>query len=88
LRAIADFVREHAKDSIGLLYQETEGKITYLLFVGPNMVKRYPADKLIIEISNVLGGGGGGRPHLAEGGGGNPKKVAKAIAFLETTVKS
>jgi alanyl-tRNA synthetase len=87
LRAIADFVREHAKDSIGLLYQETEGKITYLLFVGPNMVKRYPADKLIIEISNVLGGGGGGRPHLAEGGGGNPKKVAKAIALLEKTVK-
>jgi alanyl-tRNA synthetase len=87
LRAVADFVREQAKDSIGLFYQEVEGKLMYLLFVGPNLVRKYPANKLITKISKVLGGGGGGRPHLAEGGGGDPKKIKSAIALLEKTVK-
>ena len=87
LRAVADFVRENAKDSIGLLYQEADGKLMYLIFVGPNLVKKYPANKLIADISNVLGGGGGGRAHLAEGGGGDPKKINSALALLEKTVK-
>jgi alanyl-tRNA synthetase len=87
LRAIADFVREGAKDSVGLLYQETDGKLIYLIFVGPNLVKKYPANELVKELSKILGGGGGGRPHLAEGGGGNPKKVASAVALLQKTVK-
>jgi alanyl-tRNA synthetase len=87
LRAIADTVREQAKDTVGLLYQETEGKLMYLIFVGPNLVKKYPAQELIKKISKILGGGGGGRPHLAEGGGGNIKKVADTVAFLKKTIK-
>ncbi|MGD9378965.1 MAG: alanine--tRNA ligase [candidate division WOR-3 bacterium] len=87
LRAIADSVREQAKDTVGLLYQETEGKLTYLIFVGPNLVRKYPAQELIKKISKILGGGGGGRPHLAEGGGGNIKKVADTVAFLKKTIK-
>jgi alanyl-tRNA synthetase len=86
MRAIADIIREQAKDSIGLLYQEVEGKLMYLLFVGPNLVKRFPAQELIKKISKILGGGGGGRPHLAEGGGGDIKKVASAVAFLKKTL--
>jgi len=86
-RAIADLMRERAKDSLGLLYQETRGKINYLLFVGPNLAKKHPADKLIIDITKILGGGGGGKPHLAEGGGGNPKKVADAKAYLDKIIR-
>jgi alanyl-tRNA synthetase len=83
LRAIADSIREKAPDSAGILYQDTKGKINYLLFVGSALVKEFPASKLIKEISPILGGGGGGKPHLAEGGGGDPKKVADAVAYLK-----
>jgi len=86
MRAIADIIRDQAQDSVGILYQEAEGSINYLLFVGPNLVKKYPASRLIKEVSKVLGGGGGGRPHLAEGGGGDPKKVAEAVAYLKKIV--
>ena len=87
LRAIADMIRERAGDSMGIIYQETRGKINYLLFVGPALVKKYPANKLMKDVSKILGGGGGGRPHLAEGGGGDPKKVADALAYLEDLIK-
>jgi alanyl-tRNA synthetase len=87
LRTIADLIRDKAQDSIGMIYQETRGKINYLLFVGPAQAKKYPANKLMKEISKILGGGGGGRPHLAEGGGGDPKKIPDAIAYLESLIK-
>ncbi|MBE0432944.1 alanine--tRNA ligase [candidate division WOR-3 bacterium] len=88
MRAVADLIRERLPDSVGLIYRETDGKINYLIFVGPHLVKEYPASKLIKEISKILGGGGGGRPHMAEGGGGDPKKIPEAIAHLKKLIKA
>ena len=87
MRMIADSIRERKKDSIGILYNETKGKVNYLIFVGQDLVKTYPANKLIKEVSQIIGGGGGGRPHMAEGGGGDPHKISKAIAHLKTIIK-
>ncbi|UCF71537.1 MAG: alanine--tRNA ligase [candidate division WOR-3 bacterium] len=83
MRAIADILRETEKGAIGILYQESRGKINYLLFVGPELIDKHPADKLVKDISRIFGGGGGGRPHLAEGGGGDPKKIQKVLTFLK-----
>lgn len=87
MRMIADLIREKTKNSIGILYNELEGKINYLIFVGQDLVKNYPANKLIKEVIKIIGGGGGGRPHIAEGGGGDPKKLAEAITYLKTIIK-
>lgn len=87
MRMIADSIREQTRDSIGILYNETKGKINYLLFVGQGLIKTYPANKLIKEVSRIIGGGGGGRPHMAEGGGGNPKKIPEAITYLKTLMQ-
>lgn len=87
IRLTADFIREDTKNCIGIFYQEINGKLNYLIFVGQNLVKKRPANKLIKDVSKILGGGGGGRPHMAEGGGGDPKKVAEAIDFLKTKIE-
>ncbi len=87
IRLTADFIREDTKNCIGILYQEINGKLNYLIFVGQNLVKKRPANKLIKDVSKILGGGGGGRPHMAEGGGGDPKKVAEAIDFLKNKIE-
>jgi len=87
MRMIADSIREQKKDSIGILYNEAKGKVNYLIFVGHDLVKTYPANKLIKEVSQIIGGGGGGRPHMAEGGGGDPHKISEAIAHLKTSIR-
>ncbi len=88
LRNIADEIRNHRKNSVGLFYEPDEqGKLYYLVFVGQDLMKDYPANKLIKDIGRILGGGGGGKPHMAEGGGGNPQNIAKAITYLEKTFK-
>ncbi|OGC42313.1 alanine--tRNA ligase [candidate division WOR-3 bacterium RBG_13_43_14] len=86
MRMVADMIREKAKDSIGFLYENVANRINYLIFVGDNKVKIVPAGKLIKEISKILGGGGGGRPHLAEGGGGDPAKITAAIDRLRKII--
>jgi alanyl-tRNA synthetase len=87
LRIVADLIREGAKNSLGLLYEEEKGKINYLVFVGDDLVKKHPATKLIKEVSKILGGGGGGKPHMAEGGGGDPTKISEAITYLKNKIK-
>ncbi len=87
MRLVADLIREKSKKAAGFFYEKTKGKINFLIFVGDELVKKYPANKLIKDVSKILGGGGGGRPHMAEGGGGDPKKVAEAIDFLKTKIE-
>jgi alanyl-tRNA synthetase len=86
MRLTADFIRKDVNDCIGILYQKVSGKINYLIFVGQDIVKEHPANKLIKEISKILGGGGGGKPHMAEGGGGDPKRIPDAINYLKTKI--
>jgi alanyl-tRNA synthetase len=87
MRLVADLIREKDPMAAGILYQEVRGKLNYLVFTGQAIAKSHPADKLIKDIAKILGGGGGGRTHLAEGGGGDPQKIGKAIQFLEKTIK-
>ena len=35
--------------------------------------------KLIKEVASILGGGGGGRPDMAQAGGKSPEKIGEAI---------
>ena len=87
MRLVADLIREKANKAAGFFYEKTKGKINFLIFVGDELVKKYPANKLLKDVSKILGGGGGGRPRMAEGGGGDPKRVAEAIDFLKNKIK-
>ncbi len=86
MRMVADMIREKAGDAVGFLYENVNDRVNYLIFVGDNKTKVLPAIKLIKEVSKVLGGGGGGKPHLAEGGGGAPAKVQAAIVHLKEII--
>lgn len=87
IRMVADVIRTKTNNVVGLFYSQQKKKISYIVFVGDDLLKQSPANKLINDIGKILGGGGGGKPHLAEGGGGNPQKVAEAIAYLESKFK-
>jgi alanyl-tRNA synthetase len=48
--------------------------------VSKDLSGRLPAGKLVQEIARLVGGGGGGRPDLAQAGGKNPEKLDAALA--------
>lgn len=85
MRQVADFIREKAKDRLGVLYDIVNDRVSYLVFVGDGLKQKYPAQSLIKSVSKIIGGGGGGKSHLAEGGGGKPEKIKDLIEYFKKT---
>jgi len=83
MRQIADFIREKSNDKFGFLYDIVNNRVSYLVFVGDSLKQKMPAHNLIKNVSKIIGGGGGGKPHLAEGGGGNPDKIPALIDYFK-----
>ncbi|HHT24494.1 MAG TPA: hypothetical protein GXZ76_03100, partial [Clostridiaceae bacterium] len=44
------------------------------------------AGNLIREAAKITGGGGGGRPDMAQAGGKNPEKIAEALTYIKDAI--
>jgi alanyl-tRNA synthetase len=57
------------------------GKVHLICYVTPDLVKQGKhAGRIVGELAKICGGGGGGRPDLAQAGGKQPEKLAEALA--------
>jgi alanyl-tRNA synthetase len=63
-------------DKVGLIAAATDDLVK----------KGVHAGKLVGEIAKVVGGGGGGRPNMAQAGGKDPAKLADALELARTLV--
>ncbi|HET7343671.1 MAG TPA: alanine--tRNA ligase [Methylomirabilota bacterium] len=88
LRAVADRLRDRLGSGIVLVGSVVDGKVNLVAAVTRDLTKRFHAGKLVQEIARAVGGGGGGRPDLAQAGGKNPENVPaaleRALEFLKT----
>ena len=61
----------------------SEGKVSLICYVTPDMVKAgKQAGKIVGAVAKICGGGGGGRPEMATAGGKQPEKLAEALASV------
>ncbi|MBM3330728.1 alanine--tRNA ligase [candidate division WOR-3 bacterium] len=82
LRLVSDRVRELLREKYAGLLTGGEGpRIRYVVFVSPDLQSSLPAGKLAKTVGPAMGGGGGGKPDLAEGGGQLDKLGAGQEAF-------
>jgi len=80
LRTVCEKVRDKVENSIVLLMSASAGKVSICAMATKEAVaKGAHCGKLIKEISAILGGGGGGRPDMAQAGGKLPEKIQEAI---------
>jgi alanyl-tRNA synthetase len=64
-------------------------KVSLVAAFSPDVNKKgLQAGKFIGAIAKICGGGGGGRPNLAQAGGRDPSKLAEAIAIANTQLRS
>ena len=69
LRDIADRVRNRLKPSLVVLAASIDGRPAFLAAASPELVEKgVHAGNLIRDVAKVAGGGGGGRPDLAQAG--------------------
>lgn len=92
LRNLADQLKEQVDGGVLVLACENDGKVNLISVVGDKAMKAGAhAGKLIKEIASLVGGGGGGRPNMAQAGGKNPAGIEaaleKAVSVLEGQLK-
>ncbi len=81
LRDIADRVRNKLKPSLIILGANIDGRPAFLAAATPDMVEKgVHAGNLIREIAKVAGGGGGGRPDIAQAGAKDASLIDAALA--------
>lgn len=81
LRELGDQLKEKLSDGVVVLLSEKEGKVNLIAMATEGaMAKGAHAGNLIKGIAVIVGGGGGGRPNMAQAGGKNPAGIEEAIA--------
>lgn len=80
LRQNAEMLRDKLNSSVILLASENEGKVVLVCFVTSDLVKAgMHAGKIVEAAAKAVGGGGGGRPDMAQAGGKDPGKIPEAL---------
>jgi len=84
LRGIADTIKAKLGTVAVLLGAANDGKVNLVAAVTPDLVKRgVSAGAIVKEAASICGGGGGGRPDLAQAGGKDASKLSEALASAE-----
>ncbi|SHE89627.1 alanine--tRNA ligase [Clostridium fallax] len=81
LRDLADKVRNKLDCGIVVLGSEANGKVNFVAMATKEAIaKGIHCGKMIKEVASIAGGGGGGRPDMAQAGGKNPDKIDEALS--------
>ncbi len=83
LRETYDQLKQRMASGVIVLGARAEDKVFLLVSVTPDLTTRFQAGKLVKEIAGVVGGGGGGKPELAQAGGSDPARLPEALALAE-----
>jgi len=89
LRQMSDWLRDRLGPSVVVLGATLSGRPNLLAAVTSDLAARgVDAAHIIRAIAPVIGGGGGGRPTLAQAGGKDAGKLPDALALVLPWVKT
>ena len=81
LRELGDQLKEKLGEGVVILASSNEGKVNLIAMATDEAQKAGAhAGNLIKAIASKVGGGGGGRPNMAQAGGKNPAGIPDALA--------
>jgi alanyl-tRNA synthetase len=92
LRDLGDQLKEKLGSGVIMLISEKGGKVNLMTMATDDVIKKGAhAGNLIKAVAKEVGGGGGGRPTMAQAGGKNPAGIDNALkaapAVLEGMIK-
>ncbi|WP_066293083.1 alanine--tRNA ligase [Bacillus sp. FJAT-29937] len=89
LRNMADDLKNKLGSAIVVLGSVNDDKVNLIAGVTKDLIEKgFQAGKIIKEVATRCGGGGGGRPDMAQAGGKDPEKLESALNFVEEWVKT
>jgi alanyl-tRNA synthetase len=88
LREAGDWIKNDVKSGVVVLGAVLEGRPTMLIMATKDIVEQgFHAGNVVKEAARVMGGGGGGRPEMAQAGGREPGKLKDALRAAEEEVR-
>lgn len=88
LRDLGDQLKEKLGEGVIVIASENDGKVNLMATATDGAVKAGAhAGNLIKAIASFVGGGGGGRPNMAQAGGKNPAGIDEALAKAEENLE-
>ena len=89
MRQLIDQIRGKAPTSAVLLASRSgDDKVTLVAGISKDLqARKLSAGEWIRPVAEAVGGGGGGRPDLAQAGGKNPAKLPEALKIAKATIR-
>ncbi len=89
LRPMVDRLRQQLRSSFIVLAADIDGKPNFIAGATDDLVARgVRADEVVKIAAGIAGGGGGGRPQLAQAGGRDASKIDEALAAAREAATS
>ncbi len=89
LRELADALRRDLASGVAVLSTEVDDKILFLAMVTDDLVKRgVKAGEIVNRVARITGGGGGGKPNLAQAGGRDKARWQEALDAVVPAVRT
>ncbi len=89
LRNLCDKLRNKVSEGVVVLGSSMGDKVQFVAMATKDVVARgVHCGKIIKEVATIAGGGGGGRPDMAQAGGKLPEKLEEAIASVASVVET
>ena len=90
LKSLGDALRARLGSGVGVLASVIDGKVALVCVVTDDLIKQknLQAGKIVGEMAKRVGGGGGGKPHLATAGGKDVAKLGEALRRTPEIVQS
>ncbi|MSS70340.1 MAG: alanine--tRNA ligase [Candidatus Latescibacteria bacterium] len=88
-RRMADTLREKLGSGVGVLGAALEDRAVFLTVVTDDLIKEkgIKAGEVVKEVAKIVGGKGGGKPHLAQAGGNDVSQLDEALDSAVEIVK-
>ncbi|MBM4321212.1 MAG: alanine--tRNA ligase, partial [Deltaproteobacteria bacterium] len=85
--ALGDRLREALRSGALLLTTVAADKVQLLCMVTADLIPRLHAGNMVRELARIVGGGGGGAPHMAKAGGKDPAAIPRMIERFHQLVQ-
>ena len=83
LREMADWFRDRVHSGVAVLAAVIDDRVILVVAVTEDLIGRgVKAGELVGQVARMVGGGGGGRPGLAQAGGRRPEGLPQALAAV------
>ena len=88
LRDLGDSLKEKLGEGVVALMSAADGKVNIVIMATDGAVKAGAhAGNIIKAVAPIVGGGGGGRPNMAQAGGKNPAGIDDALKAVKTELE-